>query len=68
MCEVGSVKAYTPSDPLDVLPTVCAFIRTLRWCLKPKPKKPKQGTRAWKPNRIEPNMKNPNRPSLTWKC
>jgi len=26
MREVDGVKAYTTSDPLDVLPTACAFI------------------------------------------
>jgi len=29
MHEVDGVKAYTASDPLDVLPTACAFIAVM---------------------------------------
>jgi len=40
MREVDGVKAYTASDPLDVLPTACApSLRTLQWCAKTETEK-----------------------------
>jgi len=43
MREADGVKAYTASDPLDVLPTVCAFIAVM--CENRNRKKTETGTR-----------------------
>jgi len=62
MHEVDRVKACTTSDPLDVLPMRLHYGLAVM-CKNRNRKKTKPGTRDWKPNRIEPNLKNPNQPS-----
>jgi len=65
MLEVDGVKVSTASDPLDVYPL---HAPSLRWCAKTETEKTEPGTWDTKPNRIEPNFKNPNRPSSSSIC
>ena len=57
MREVDGVKAYTASDPVDVLPTVRIHCGDVR---KPKPKKPKPVLEI--ENRIEFEKSKPTQP------
>jgi len=63
MLEDDGVKASTASDPLDVLSSACAFIAVM---CKNRNRKNWTGYLRLKTelNRIEPNLKNPNRPAL----
>ena len=59
MLEVDGVKASTASDPLDVLPAARTFIAVM--CKNRNNKKRVLEINTL--NRIELNLKNPNRPS-----